>query len=277
MWHMEVPRLGSNQSCSHQPLPQPQQWQDLSHICNLHHSSQQHQILNPLSEASDQNHILMDTSRVRYCWVTTGTPLWLFYIPNSLLKFWLYSSILFPSSVSILISNVLNSLFGKLFISLSLVFCVAVFFPCSFVWNKFLCLLSLFNFPCLYETTWKQLPNPVLKVCPCMGASRLCVPSGFSGRTGAEVNMGHTFSQCGLASPTILVEGGAGDWGARARVRCKLGLSLYSVAVTALLGPGLGPSCWAEALRVRSQLVLFTLSVCFPLPSSSTFPRAELH
>ena len=34
---------------------------DLSLICNLHHTSQQHQIPNPLSEATDQTHILMDT------------------------------------------------------------------------------------------------------------------------------------------------------------------------------------------------------------------------
>ena len=34
---------------------------DLSHICILHHSLQQRQILNPLSEARDQTCILMDT------------------------------------------------------------------------------------------------------------------------------------------------------------------------------------------------------------------------
>ena len=34
---------------------------DLSHICDLHHSSGQHWILNPLR---DQTHILMDASRV---------------------------------------------------------------------------------------------------------------------------------------------------------------------------------------------------------------------
>ena len=32
--------------------------------CDLHHSSQQHKNLNPLSEAGDQIHILMDTSWV---------------------------------------------------------------------------------------------------------------------------------------------------------------------------------------------------------------------
>ena len=36
--------------------------QDLSHICDLHHSSWQHQILNPLNEARDWTCILMDTS-----------------------------------------------------------------------------------------------------------------------------------------------------------------------------------------------------------------------
>ena len=40
---------------------------DLSHVCNLHDRSQQHRILNPLSEARDQTHILMDTSQSHYC------------------------------------------------------------------------------------------------------------------------------------------------------------------------------------------------------------------
>ena len=43
---------------------------DLSRVCDVHHSSQQHQILNPLSKARDQTHVLMDISRVHYCWVT---------------------------------------------------------------------------------------------------------------------------------------------------------------------------------------------------------------
>ena len=35
-----------------------------SHVCNLHHSSWQHWILNPLSKARDQTHILMVTNQV---------------------------------------------------------------------------------------------------------------------------------------------------------------------------------------------------------------------
>ena len=37
---------------------------DPSHVCNLHHSSQQHQILNTLSKARDQTCVLMDASHI---------------------------------------------------------------------------------------------------------------------------------------------------------------------------------------------------------------------
>ena len=46
---------------------------DLSCVFHLHHSSQQHQILNPLSEAKDQTGVPMDPSLVRYCRATMGT------------------------------------------------------------------------------------------------------------------------------------------------------------------------------------------------------------
>ena len=40
---------------------------DLSHVCDLHHSTHQRQIPDPLNEARDQTHILMDTSRICFC------------------------------------------------------------------------------------------------------------------------------------------------------------------------------------------------------------------
>ena len=66
LWHMEVPRLGVELELQ---LPAyataiATETQDLSPVCDLHHSSQQRWILNPLSEARDGTRILMDTSQV---------------------------------------------------------------------------------------------------------------------------------------------------------------------------------------------------------------------
>ena len=44
---------------------------DLSHVCDLQHSSRQCQILNPLRKARDRTHVLLDTSWVCYRWATT--------------------------------------------------------------------------------------------------------------------------------------------------------------------------------------------------------------
>ena len=53
--------------------------QDLSRVCNLPHSSQQHQILNPLSEAKNQTRNLMVTSWIHFCCTMMGTPLGIFF------------------------------------------------------------------------------------------------------------------------------------------------------------------------------------------------------
>ena len=59
LWHMEAPRLEATP--------------DLSCICNLYHSSSQHRIPDPLSEARDQTCILMDTGQICFHCITTGT------------------------------------------------------------------------------------------------------------------------------------------------------------------------------------------------------------
>ena len=59
--HMEVPRLGVELELY---LPAyVTAMQGLSCVCDLHHSSQQCQILNPLSKARGQTHNLMVPSR----------------------------------------------------------------------------------------------------------------------------------------------------------------------------------------------------------------------
>ena len=52
----------------------------------------------------------------------------------------------------------------------------------------------------------KQIPIVILKVCPCVRGSlySLCVPSGFDGRTGFDMNTSQIFPQGVLAAITIV-------------------------------------------------------------------------
>ena len=43
---------------------------DPIHVYDLHHSSQQHQIPDPLKEDRDQTHVLMDTSQIHFLCTT---------------------------------------------------------------------------------------------------------------------------------------------------------------------------------------------------------------
>ena len=64
---MAVPRLGVKselQLLAYATTTAP--W-DLSCICDLCHSSWQHWILNPLNEARDRTHVLMDASQRLNC------------------------------------------------------------------------------------------------------------------------------------------------------------------------------------------------------------------
>ena len=61
---MEVPRLGVKSKLQLPAYATAMATPDPSCICDPRHSLQQCQILNPLSEARDCAHILMDISRV---------------------------------------------------------------------------------------------------------------------------------------------------------------------------------------------------------------------
>ena len=74
----------------------------------------------------------------------------------------------------------------------------------------------------------------VLKGWSCVRVSlyRLCVPNAYGGKAGSDVDASHIFPQ-GVLTALTLVGGGARDGRARAEARCKTGLPLCSVAITA--------------------------------------------
>ena len=72
--HMEGPRQGVESELSLPAYTRATAKQNLSCVCDLHYSSWQRRILNPLSEARDWTHNLTVPSRIRFCCAITGTP-----------------------------------------------------------------------------------------------------------------------------------------------------------------------------------------------------------
>ena len=72
--HVEAPRLGVELELQLLAYATATAMPQQRHICNLHHSPWQRQILNPLSEARDGTCILVHPSRVCYHWATMGIP-----------------------------------------------------------------------------------------------------------------------------------------------------------------------------------------------------------
>ena len=72
---MEIPRLGVELELQLPAYTVATAVPDPSHICDLHHSSRQCQMFNPLSEVRDRTHNLMVPGRICFCCATTtGTP-----------------------------------------------------------------------------------------------------------------------------------------------------------------------------------------------------------
>ena len=71
---MEVSRLGVESELQLPANTRATATWDPNHICDLHHSSGQQQILNSLIEVRDRTCVLMDTSRIHFLCTTVGTP-----------------------------------------------------------------------------------------------------------------------------------------------------------------------------------------------------------
>ena len=72
--HMEIPRPGVKMELQLPDYTTATATWDLSLVCNPHHSSLQHWILDPLSKARDQTRNLIDPSWIPFPCATTGTP-----------------------------------------------------------------------------------------------------------------------------------------------------------------------------------------------------------
>ena len=81
LWHTKVPRLGVESELQLPAYAAATATPDLSCVCDLHHSSQQRQILNPLRDARDQTCVLMNTNQILFCWAMMGNP-----VPFSIMR-----------------------------------------------------------------------------------------------------------------------------------------------------------------------------------------------
>jgi len=72
--HMEIPRLGVESELQLLAYATATATPDPSHVCDLHHSSWQCQILNPLIEARNRTCNLTAPSQISFHCTTMGTP-----------------------------------------------------------------------------------------------------------------------------------------------------------------------------------------------------------
>ena len=83
---MEVPTLGVESELQLPAYTTATATPDLSRLFNLHHSSWQHRILNPLSRARDRARNRMVPSQIHFHCVTMGIPMLFLFNDMSLLS-----------------------------------------------------------------------------------------------------------------------------------------------------------------------------------------------
>ena len=91
--HMEVPRLGVSSELHLSAYATATARRDLSHVCDLHHSSWPCWVLNPPSEARDQTHVLWLLVWFSTRWATMGTLIHTLYFPTSLVLHYLLDNL----------------------------------------------------------------------------------------------------------------------------------------------------------------------------------------
>ena len=77
---MKIPRLGVESELWLLAYTTATATRDPSLLCNLHHSSQQCWILNPLSKARDRTCNVMVPSWICFCCTMTGTPPFTYFL-----------------------------------------------------------------------------------------------------------------------------------------------------------------------------------------------------
>ena len=103
--HTEVPRLGVELEVYPLAYTTVTEMPDLSHICDLHYSSWQFQVLNPVSKDRDQTFILMDTMQIHFHWaIHDGNSKAFFFLFFSFFSFFfLFFFFFLHSRISLLI------------------------------------------------------------------------------------------------------------------------------------------------------------------------------
>ena len=148
---MEVPGLGVKSELQLLAYIIATATPDPSCICNLHHSSQQCQILNPLNEARVGTCVLMDSSPVHYYWATMGSPFFSFLKGYFVfIEFLGYVDLQFSSNIE------KNCYFLKIFVS-SISEKQLHYFILLYVVSDAIGSLHLFQLYIFYATFWTVL------------------------------------------------------------------------------------------------------------------------